>query len=569
MNLRVATIVALLTVLPVGGLVPAPGAGPVTDARQPAAARPAFDPVQQATFRIFLRGTPVGDEQASVTRDERGWLISSTSRLAPPIDLRLDRAEIRYADDWAPLSLVMEGSLGDQRIFVETTIASGNAISRYVLNDQTHTKTDPVSPNTLLLPNNFYAAYAALAVRSALLETGAALRLYVAPQTEVTATVRRVTAGRVQTPGRTFTTRQVTLSVQNPGGPLDVEVWAEENGRLVRVSVPAAALDVVREDVASVAARQETFHREGDEDVRVPAAGFTIAATMSRPREARPAQRLPAIVLVPGSGRIDRDETVAGIPVFGQLSSALADAGYLVVRYDKRGVGQSGGREESATLDDYAEDVRAVVRFLSRRRDVNPRNITVVGHSEGGWVGLLAASREKRIARLVLLATPGIAGEALILEQQHHALGRSTLDEAEKEQRVELQKKIHAAVLSGTGWQGIPDPLRRQADTPWFASLLAFDPARVMPRVRQPLLIVQPELDRQVPAHHAARLAELARARRRQPAVEVVSLPGVNHLFVRAKTGEVDEYAMLEEKAITPELPQALSAWLAATPATR
>jgi uncharacterized protein len=562
MSVRVATIVAFLTALGAGGLVTGASAGSLDRPQQPATSRAAFDPAQDATFRIFLQGTPVGDEQASLARDERGWLISATGRVAPPLDLRLDRAEIRYTDDWRPVSLLMQGALRDQTIHIETAVADGTATSRYVLNDQTHTKRDPVASNTLLLPNNFYAGYAAVAVRLARLEPGAELRLYVAPQAEVTATVRRVTAGRVQTPGRTFATRQVTLSVQNPAGPIDVEVWAEDNGRLVRVSVPVAGLDVVREDVASVAARQETFHREGDETVRVPATGFSIAATISRPQNVRPGQRLPAVVLVPGSGRLDRDETVAGIPIFGQLASALADAGVLVIRYDKRGVGQSGGREESATLDDYAEDVRSVVRFLSRRRDVDPRRITVVGHSEGGWVALLAAAREKRIGRLALLATPGTTGAELVLEQQRHALERSTLTDAEKQERVELQHRIHQAVLSDTGWDGIPEPLRRQADTPWFASLLAFDPARAMSRVRQPMLIVQPELDRQVPPHHADRLAGLAKARKRQAPVEVVTLAGVNHLFVPARTGEVDEYTELETKQIAPELPKAIASWI-------
>jgi uncharacterized protein len=561
MNLRAATIVALLTACPFAGTPREAGAGPLAGSQQPAAPV-AFDPAQEATFRIFVQGVPVGDEQATLTRDERGWLGSSTSRLAPPLDFRLDRGEVRYADDWSAVSLVMLGAFRGQPINLETTVSGGAATSRYVMNDQTHTVTHPVSSGTVLLPNNFYGAYAAVAARAVHLSTGAQLRLYVAPQAEVTASVRRVTAGRVQTPGRTFATRQLMITVYNPAGQLDIEVWAEENGRLVRVTIPLASLDVVREDVASVAARQERFHREGDEAVRVPATGFTIAATISKPREVRPGQRLPAIVLVPGSGQVDRDEFVAGIPIFGQLASALADAGHLVIRYDKRGVGQSGGREESATLEDYAEDVRSVVRFLSRRRDVDSRDITVAGHSEGGWIALLAASREKRIARLALLATPGTTGAELVLEQQRRALERSALTDAEKQERVELQQKIHHAVSTGTGWDGVPEALRRQADTPWFASLLAFDPARVMPRVRQPLLIVQPELDRQVPPHHADRLAEMAKARRRQAPVETVSLPGLNHLFVPATTGEVDEYTVLDSKAISPELPKAIAGWI-------
>ena len=79
----------------------------------------------------------------------------------------------------------------------------------------------------------------------------------------------------------------------------------------------------------------------------------------------------------------------------------------MVVRYDKRGIGQSGGRAESASLADYAEDVRAAVKMLADRKDVDPKRIAVVGHSEGGLVALIAAAKEKRIAAVGLIATPG------------------------------------------------------------------------------------------------------------------------------------------------------------------
>ena len=90
-------------------------------------------------------------------------------------------------------------------------------------------------------------------------------------------------------------------------------------------------------------------------------------------------------------------------PIFGQLAAGLADAGYLVVRYDKRGVGQSGGRPESAGLEQYSDDVRTMVEYLERRNDVNDDRIIVLGHGEGGWIALLAAARENEIDALALL----------------------------------------------------------------------------------------------------------------------------------------------------------------------
>jgi pimeloyl-ACP methyl ester carboxylesterase len=350
---------------------------------------------------------------------------------------------------------------------------------------------------------------------------------------------------------------------------LPIEVWTEEDGALVRVRIAGGDLEIAREDVASIATRQEKISRAGDEDVKVPANGFNLAATVSRPTPPtnRPAPpKWPAIVLVAGSGAVDRDEAVAGIPVFGQLAGALADGGFLVIRYDKRGVGQSGGRAESATLGDYAEDLLAVVRYLSRRKDVDKDRISVVGHSEGAWVGLLAASREKDIRRLVLSAAPATPGHELVLEQQKHQLELMKAPENEAEAKIALQKRIMSAVMTGTSWEGVPPSLRKQADTPWFASFLKFDPVVVMRDVRQPLLVVQGTLDRQVPPYHAARLVDLASQRKKGRGVEAVSIDGVNHLFVTAATGEVSEYPTLPEKQITPKWPAAIVDWLMKVP---
>src|SRR5207342_3163416 len=114
---------------------------------------------------------------------------------------------------------------------------------------------------------------------------------------------------------------------------------------------------------------QVAISRPNDEQVRILANGFSLTGTVSKPAGAARGA-LPAVVVAGDSGPTDRDELVAGIPVLGQLAGALADAGFLVVRYDKRGIGQSGGRPESAGLLDYVEDARAAVKMLERRKDV-------------------------------------------------------------------------------------------------------------------------------------------------------------------------------------------------------
>ena len=270
------------------------------------------------------------------------------------------------------------------------------------------------------------------------------------------------------------------------------------------------------------------------------------------------------MLLVGGSGPTDRDELTFDIPIFGQLADVIADAGFIVLRYDKRGVGMSGGRDEAATLADYADDVRAAVKFLSRRKDVDSKRIAVVGHSEGGIVAMLAAAKDGRVAALSLVATPGVTGAELNLDQVKHALDRTNRSAAEKEATIELQKKLQQAVLTGSGWEQLA-AYRKQADTPWFQSFLAFDPARVMRGIRQPVLIVQGELDTQVAPANAARLEALAGQRKNRPAAQVVRVRGINHLLVPATTGEADEYPNLKDKRVSVEVSRAIVSWLQTT----
>jgi pimeloyl-ACP methyl ester carboxylesterase len=231
------------------------------------------------------------------------------------------------------------------------------------------------------------------------------------------------------------------------------------------------------------------------------------------------------------------------------------------VRYDRRGTGQSGGRSETTTIADYAEDVRAAVAWLDKqRKEVDRRRIGLVGHGDGGWIALTAAARDDRIGAVTLIGTASSTGNVLVLEQQQRLLDKLQTPDAQA--KVDLQRKINAAALGTGSWEGVPDDARQAAENAWFQSYLSFDPARVMRDVRQPLLIVHGALDTVVAPSHAEKLAELARARRRKVSVDVQTVPGVNHLLVPARTGEVEEYATLPEKEVSPTAGAAIADWL-------
>ena len=528
-------------------------------AQQAPAAAPSEPGTGEASFTVFLRGTDVGRVQTALARSGSGWILTSTGRVG---GMTVDRLEIKYGADWQPIELRIEATQPNAKLQLSTSFGVTTAINEITRNGVTNAKTDQISARTVPLPNQFFAAYEGLAVRLAGSQPGEELPVYVVPEAEVKLTVKSVTAETIQTPAGTISTRRFDVHIANPGAVLNASIVVDNRSRFARLDIPAAGLSVVRSELSSVAARTEGARNPTDADVTIPAPGFSLAGTLTTPPAAAGRLRHPAVVLVTGSGPVDRDSTVAGIPIFTQLAGALADQGFIVLRYDKRGVGQSGGRTETATLQDYAEDLIAAVKWLEKRDDVDKRRLAVAGHSEGAAVAMLAAAREKKIKSLILVAAPGTTGAELVLEQQQRQLELMNVPEAEREAKVELQKKIQAAVVSGTGWEDVPPELQRQADTPWFRSLLSFDPAQAMRRIKQPILIVQPELDRQVPSHHSAKLAELAKARDDSPPVKVVQIRGVNHLLVPAKTGEVQEYRELSGQKVSSEVATAIAEWL-------
>ena len=503
----------------------------------------------EAAFGIFIRGTQIGREQVTLSRMPSGWIITSTGQTGAPVDFAIGRFEMKYANDWQPLEMKLEARLKNQAAIVATSFAMTTAINELTQGGRTVSKEDQISAKTVVLPNNVFGSYEALAARLSATAAGSEIPIYVVPQTEVKATVRAVSEQTLSGPGGAVQTRRFELTLQNPGASLDVAVVIDDKLRLVRFEIPSVGLLVVREDASSVATRAQTARNPTDADVSIPANGFNLAGTLTAPPAVAGRLRHPAVILVGGPTPADRDEVIGGVPVFAQLAKALSDKGILVLRYDRRGGGQSGGRTESATLSDYADDVSAAVRWLKKRDDVDSRRIVVAGRADGGAVGLIAATRDKSISGVTTLDTGGSKGADLVLQQQLRVLDGLKLPPEERQARIDLQKKIQAAVVSGTGWQGVPDAMRRQADTPWFKSVLIYDPAEVLLKVKQPLLIIHGDLDRNVPAAEADRLAETARARKKSPPVELLHIPDS------------------DEKLASPKVADAIADWIKRLPA--
>jgi pimeloyl-ACP methyl ester carboxylesterase len=508
-----------------------------------------------ANFTVFAGATPIGSEEVAVEQTSDGWTIVSSGRLGPPLNLVSREVRVRYSPDWRPLELSVDAVAGDSPLALYLTVAGGSATTRFTQADQSGERTDPIPPDAILLPSPFWGPFEALAQRLGDAPAGSTLAGY-AGQRPFEIEVGTSSEETFDTASGLVRARRTALTMSTALTPLEVALWADvATRRLLRLSIPAQNLEIVREDLASVATRRVVVSRAGDEQIRIPAIGFSLAGTVSKPAAAQGGP-YPAVVLVGGTTTTDRDEILSGVPVFGQLAGALADAGFMVLRYDRRGVGQSGGRPEAATLADYAEDLRAAVRALGRRDDVDDRRLAVVALGEGGPVAMLAAAREDRIRALVLVGAMGSTGAELNLARVARTVERSGISATEQLETVEFQKRLQQAVLTGEGWDALPETMRSRADTPWFQSFLAFDPARVMRDVDQPLLILHGLRDTEVAPSHADRLEELARARRRGT-VDVVRLPDLNHALV-----PVEGEAPGAEPNVSPDASKAIADWL-------
>jgi len=321
-------------------------------------------------------------------------------------------------------------------------------------------------------------------------------------------------------------------------------------------------------------------------DTSVP--GVRLAGTLTTPREAG---RHPAALLISGSGPQNRNEEVFGHRPFLVIADHLTRHGFAVLRVDDRGVGESGGRFQGLTSDDFAQDAAACVAWLRHRPGIDPKRVGLIGHSEGGLIAPIVASRDPGVAFIVLLAGPAVGGERLILDQAARLRLAGGGDSASTARLTGVQRRmfallertsdttgvaqsLHALLLEsfdlltdaerrqmGGDAERVADLQTRQFMSPWFRFFLSYDPEPALRALRCPTLALFGEKDLQVaPALNSAPMEQaLAAAPAHDATVRV--LPGLNHLFQKANTGLPAEYPRIEQ-TIDPAALDQVSGWL-------
>ena len=260
----------------------------------------------------------------------------------------------------------------------------------------------------------------------------------------------------------------------------------------------------------------------------------------------------PAVVIVP-AGRLGR-KAAATFPNF-----FLAE-GFAVLTYDRR--------PERAGFEKYADDAIAAVDLLRRRKDIDARRIGLWGHSQGGWLSIVAASRSAHVAFVIDhsgMFVPAWQQELYRLGAEAAADGRSPVDVAAA---VSFETKMFEVARSGSGWSELMAMLQdRWRDLVYRPASLeelqqiwrddfSFDPRPYGKAVHQPVLALFGGLDRSTPIESAANL------KRAIPASCVVFFATADHAFLDATTGGNAEIPTLTR--FVPGMFDSMRRWLRA-----
>ncbi|WP_445357438.1 alpha/beta hydrolase family protein [Microbulbifer sp. ANSA002] len=301
----------------------------------------------------------------------------------------------------------------------------------------------------------------------------------------------------------------------------------------------------------------------------------------------KPASRIKATaVLISGSGPQDRDESLFGHKPFAVIADHLTRQGYAVLRYDDRGVGGSSGSHQTATTKDFASDTSAAVDYLNSRSDLPQGKTGLIGHSEGGMIAPMVASRRDDIAFAILLAGPAVKIPTMLADQWYRGRKFNGLSEEilnklkeldkeilEKIGNLELNEPLNDAIedliYSSIRLEGVPEEdintqfeeVKKEYSRLIFRDYLKFNPEFYLEQTKAPLLALNGSLDFQVDAKMNLGNIQSVLNRIGHKDFTVIELDRMNHLFQIANKGSSTEYAEIKE-SFSPKALHVISEWL-------
>ena len=521
-------------------------------------------------FRLAY--APAGSERFHIEQ-----LPDGGYRLTGDIDLRVQDIQIaQHLDVETDERLAFREARVEAIVNHDTTIyvlrrEGENGVQTATRGDSTSTSTTETPPTSVLLSNNVIhhiVLYTWLYDG----ELGGKQEFVAFPRVPVSVVLEA--EGTVSKNDESLAFRRYFMNVANR---LGIYVWLAEDGFPLRVFVPLQGFEALSEEheswsellVIGTDAPEPSGSARGDyyeEDVRFESDTILLAGTLTIPKGEGP---FPAAVTISGSGGQDRDENTPGpgglkLGMFRVIADTLAGRGIAVLRYDDRGVAESGGDLATAGLSDLVADVEAAVDYVRSRPEVDKTRVALVGHSEGGIIAPIVAAEDPTIAAIVLMAGTASPLDSVIVQQTVDGTRDAGGDSIEVAEARAGMEELAAAIREGRDIEelDIPDPLKQLGQSKWLKEHIEHDPVATLQRVEVPVLIANGGLDVQVGPEHAYRLGAGLEAVGHTD-YEVKIYPELNHLFVVSRGEGIAEYADPNARVDTVFLAD-LADWLTA-----
>lgn len=288
--------------------------------------------------------------------------------------------------------------------------------------------------------------------------------------------------------------------------------------------------------------------------------------------------RSPVVILVSGTGKQDRDGTMAGHKMFATIADYLTSRGIAVLRSDDRGTGESNGVYETSTTADFAQDVFTAIDYLKTRKDIDINKIGLIGHSEGGAVISIVASQSDDVAYMISLAGLATDGLSSLIRQNEDIVAAADIPEYNKKRYNDINKLMfHTAYkyalsdsleqklndtynewkigddayfksLNTGGYDHFRFPIYmyvQQAIGPWYRFFIRYNPEEYLNKVKIPVLALNGEKDIMVASD--INLNNFKKYLIQSNDVTTVSLQGLNHLFLPCQTCTQQEYSTIKD----------------------
>lgn len=323
-------------------------------------------------------------------------------------------------------------------------------------------------------------------------------------------------------------------------------------------------------------------YREQEVTYTNPKDNVTLSGTLTVPQGEG---KFPVVILLSVAGPNNRDQAFAGHKPYAVIADYLTRKGIAILRSDDRGVGKSQGNLFQSTIADFAEDTQAAITFLKKHPQIDTQRIYLLGNSEGGAVAGVIAAQNPQVAGIILLASPGIGTQQIILKQGEN-LGK-TLNYSDKQIAIiqqrgkelfqiittekdnpKARKKIKALLKKYKDAPSLPNYFAKTEDeaidmylSPWYRYQLTFKSSEAFEKVKCPVLALNGSLDRVIMPKENLQAIHQSLIKADNSDITIRQIPGLNHIFQTAKTGSPLEYGSLEE-SFSPKALKIIYQWL-------